>query len=113
MSAPAPESPAFPLFLSVRVQACLRGLVYRLVYDARREYTNRYTRAPIARGHIGISIHRHIRRYTERRTAPTHGLTAGAGGAWRVGVHDDLVLAVSLACWYADRPQPNFRLLDW
>ncbi len=38
---------------------------------------------------------------------------AGAGGAWREGAHDDLVLAVALACWYAERPQPHFRLLDW
>ena len=41
---------------------------------------------------------------------------AGAGGpgdAWREGKHDDLVLAVALACWYAERPQPNFRFLDY
>lgn len=25
-------------------------------------------------------------------------------GAWREGTHDDLVLAVALACWYAERP---------
>ena len=24
-------------------------------------------------------------------------------GAWREGVHDDLVLATALACWYAER----------
>lgn len=31
--------------------------------------------------------------------------TYGAGAApdWREGAHDDLVLAVSLACWYAER----------
>jgi hypothetical protein len=26
--------------------------------------------------------------------------------AWREGVHDDLVLAVALACWYAERRRP-------
>lgn len=26
-----------------------------------------------------------------------------AGGLWREGAHDDLVLAVALACWYAER----------
>ena len=29
--------------------------------------------------------------------------------AWREGTHDDLVLAVSLACWYATRTKRNSR----
>lgn len=28
---------------------------------------------------------------------------ACAAGDWRDGAHDDLVLAVALACWYAER----------
>jgi hypothetical protein len=35
--------------------------------------------------------------------------------AWREGVHDDLVLATALACWYAEkifnRPEPRVRRL--
>lgn len=32
--------------------------------------------------------------------------------AWREGVHDDLVLSVSLACWYPkNERQPNIRIL--
>jgi hypothetical protein len=27
--------------------------------------------------------------------------------AWREGIHDDLVLAVALACWYAEKGQPR------
>jgi hypothetical protein len=30
--------------------------------------------------------------------------------AWRESVHDDLVLAVALAVWYAERPQPGIAL---
>ncbi len=30
-------------------------------------------------------------------------------GAWREGQHDDLVLAVALAIWYAERPAPRPR----
>ena len=33
----------------------------------------------------------------------------GAAHAWREGEHDDLVLAVALACWYA-RARPGFSL---
>jgi hypothetical protein len=29
---------------------------------------------------------------------------------WRVGRHDDLVFAVALACWYADRHPARFRI---
>ena len=28
---------------------------------------------------------------------------AGAGDEWRQGAHDDLVLAVALACWYGEQ----------
>lgn len=39
---------------------------------------------------------------------------AGTAADWRDGAHDDLVLAVSLACWYAEGgPQPRIRFLDW
>ncbi|HAA80523.1 MAG TPA: hypothetical protein DCE09_02670, partial [Thermoanaerobacter sp.] len=33
--------------------------------------------------------------------------------AWREGVHDDLVLATALACWYAENqpPMPRIRAL--
>lgn len=31
-------------------------------------------------------------------------------GAWREGTHDDLVLAVALACWYAEHPRPTPRI---
>lgn len=34
---------------------------------------------------------------------------AGAMAEWRDGAHDDLVLAVSLACWYAERPGVRIR----
>jgi phage terminase large subunit-like protein len=30
--------------------------------------------------------------------------------AWREGVHDDLVLSVALALWYAARPRPHIRV---
>lgn len=30
--------------------------------------------------------------------------------AWREGIHDDLVLAVALACWYAEHPRPIPRI---
>ena len=30
--------------------------------------------------------------------------------AWREGIHDDLVLAVALACWYGERRQPIPRI---
>ncbi len=30
-------------------------------------------------------------------------------GAWREGEHDDLVLALAVAAWYAERPQPRPR----
>lgn len=29
--------------------------------------------------------------------------------AWREGIHDDLVLSVAMAVWYAARPRPGFR----
>lgn len=33
-------------------------------------------------------------------------------GTWREGTHDDLVLAVALACWYGERvPKPRIRVL--
>jgi hypothetical protein len=32
-------------------------------------------------------------------------------GAWREGAHDDLVLAVAVAAWYAQRPVPPRRTL--
>lgn len=28
-------------------------------------------------------------------------------GAWREGTHDDYVLALALACWWAEQPQPT------
>ena len=28
-------------------------------------------------------------------------------GAWREGAHDELVLAVAVACWYGERPVPS------
>ena len=28
---------------------------------------------------------------------------------WRSGDHDDLVLSVAMACWYAERPKPVHR----
>ncbi len=31
--------------------------------------------------------------------------------AWREGIHDDLVLAVSLAAWYAEKKKPGARLV--
>ncbi len=31
----------------------------------------------------------------------------------REGQHDDLVLATAVAAWYAERSQPNLRLLGW
>jgi hypothetical protein len=41
-------------------------------------------------------------------------------GAWREGQHDDLILAVMLACWWAQRPTPkptsksySFTALDY
>jgi hypothetical protein len=33
-------------------------------------------------------------------------------GAWREGTHDDLVLSVALACWWALRPSCSFSTLD-
>ncbi len=41
-------------------------------------------------------------------------ITAAANdvyGAWREGAHDDLVLAVALACWWAERPRPRWGAL--
>ncbi|HEY7343297.1 MAG TPA: hypothetical protein VH591_20670, partial [Ktedonobacterales bacterium] len=41
---------------------------------------------------------------------------AGPAAEWRDGAHDDLVLAVSLACWYAERAMgsgPRIRFLEW
>jgi len=35
--------------------------------------------------------------------------TYGAGDGWREGAHDDLVLALALALWYAERPRPGVR----
>ena len=32
-------------------------------------------------------------------------------GAWREGTHDDLVLAVALACWYAERPSRSRTMI--
>lgn len=37
---------------------------------------------------------------------------AGPAADWRDGAHDDLVLAVALACWYAERPQSRIRFFD-
>jgi len=34
---------------------------------------------------------------------------AAPGPDWREGAHDDLVLALALACWYRDRPRPSAR----
>jgi len=36
-------------------------------------------------------------------------------GVWREGQHDDLVLAVALACWWAERCPPlgNVNDLNW
>jgi hypothetical protein len=31
-------------------------------------------------------------------------------GAWREGEHDDLVLAVALACWRAEHPPGPFKV---
>ena len=31
--------------------------------------------------------------------------------AWREGIHDDLVLSVALACWYANIPKPGILWL--
>ena len=39
-----------------------------------------------------------------------------AGGEWREGAHDDLVLAVTLPCWYAEQANhygPRVTFLDW
>jgi hypothetical protein len=33
-------------------------------------------------------------------------------GAWREGAHDDLVLAVAVAAWWAER-EPSYRGQDW
>lgn len=35
----------------------------------------------------------------------------GAGEDWRSAPHDDLVLGLALACWWADRPVPQVRIL--
>jgi hypothetical protein len=35
--------------------------------------------------------------------------TYGAGEGWREGAHDDLVLALALALWYAERARPGVR----
>jgi hypothetical protein len=32
--------------------------------------------------------------------------------AWRESIHDDLVLAVSLACWYGENPPPSGIVVD-
>lgn len=37
---------------------------------------------------------------------------AGPAGEWREGAHDDLVLSVALACWYAERPGPRIWFFD-
>jgi hypothetical protein len=31
-------------------------------------------------------------------------------GPWREGTHDDLILAVALACWYSENPSPEPRI---
>jgi hypothetical protein len=34
-------------------------------------------------------------------------------GAWREGQHDDLVLAVALACWLGEKPVGRFELISF
>lgn len=38
---------------------------------------------------------------------PTGHMTYGADADWRVGNHDDLVLAVALALWIGTRPRSH------
>ncbi|MBI3977167.1 MAG: hypothetical protein HY331_03170 [Chloroflexi bacterium] len=33
-------------------------------------------------------------------------------GAWREGAHDDLVLALAVACWLGEQPVPRFQKID-
>lgn len=38
---------------------------------------------------------------------------AGPSTAWREGNHDDLLLSVALAVWFADLKQPSRQLVTW
>ena len=60
-------------------------------------------RLRIARGlHEAAVLVRELQQFQVKITAAAHETF----GVWREGQHDDLVLAVALACWWAERNPP-------